>query len=395
MTTPVKFLLVDDLSENLLSLEALLRRDDLTLLMARSGDEALELLLHHDVALALIDVQMPGLNGFELAELMRGNERTRRIPIIFVTAGSHSAERRFQGYEAGAVDFIQKPIEADILRSKAEVFVEIYRQRQMIAEQRDILQEQAQALQLADTRKNEFLAILVHELRNPLAALHGGMKLLFRRPDSEKAEQISGLMQEQMSHIIRLVDDLLDISRITQGKINLSKSLFDLKAAVSIALEMTRATIEEKQHTVELTAPEKPCEVWADRVRITQCVSNLLNNAAKYTPSGGRIQVSVEVLEKTYRVAVADNGLGLSPEGSKAIFRMFEQIEEHRHHAHGGLGIGLALVKQLMELHGGDVAVWSDGPGRGSVFALEIPRGSPPDHDLPPVTVLSAETLEG
>ena len=394
MTTPVKFLLVDDLSENLLSLEALLRRDDLTLLMARSGDEALELLLHHDVALALIDVQMPGLNGFELAELMRGNERTRRIPIIFVTAGSHSAERRFQGYEAGAVDFIQKPIEADILRSKAEVFVEIYRQRQMIAEQRDILQEQAQALQLADTRKNEFLAILVHELRNPLAALHGGMKMLFRRPDPEKAEQISGLMQEQMSHIIRLVDDLLDISRITQGKINLSRSLFDLRAAVSIALEMTRSTIEEKHHTVEFTAPEMPCEVWADRVRITQCVSNLLNNAAKYTPNGGRIQITVEVLESAYRVSVADNGLGLSAEAAKAIFQMFEQVEEHRHHAHGGLGIGLALVKQLMEMHGGNVAVRSDGAGKGSVFALEIPKGVP-DQDLPSETNFPAGTLEG
>ncbi|OJF98196.1 hybrid sensor histidine kinase/response regulator [Pararhizobium antarcticum] len=374
MTMPVKFLLVDDLSENLLSLEALLRRADLTLLKARSGDEALELLLDHDIALALIDVQMPGLNGFELAELMRGNERTRRIPIIFVTAGSHSAERRFQGYEAGAVDFIQKPIEPHVLRSKAEVFVEIYRQRQMLAEQRDVLQAQAQALQLADRRKNEFLAVLVHELRNPLAALHGGLKLLFRGPEPEKAEQINGLMQEQMSHIIRLVDDLLDVSRITQGKINLSKTLFDLKDSVSAAVEMTKSAIDEKNHAVVLTVPEMSCDILADRVRITQCVSNLLNNAAKYTPSGGRIEVSVEVLENSYRVAVSDNGLGLTPEGSQAIFQMFGQIEEHRDHARGGLGIGLALVKQFIELHDGDVTVWSDGPGKGSVFALQIPK---------------------
>src|SRR6202021_2609592 len=136
---PVYFLLVDDLEENLLSLEALLRRDGLSLLKARSGDEALELLLHHDVALALIDVQMPGLNGFELAELMRGNDRTRRIPIIFVTAGNADSHRRFRGYEAGAVDFIYKPIESDILRSKAQVFFELYRQRQQIAAQRDEL----------------------------------------------------------------------------------------------------------------------------------------------------------------------------------------------------------------------------------------------------------------
>jgi two-component sensor histidine kinase len=160
----VSFLLVDDLEENLLSLEALLRRENLSLLKARSGDEALELLLEHEVALALIDVQMPGLNGFELAELMRGNERTRAIPIIFVTAGSADSQRRFRGYEAGAVDFIQKPIESDILRSKAGVFFDLFRQRQQIADQRDELEVQAEALREAGRRKDEFLVTLTHDL---------------------------------------------------------------------------------------------------------------------------------------------------------------------------------------------------------------------------------------
>jgi two-component sensor histidine kinase len=160
----VAFLLVDDLEENLLSLEALLRRDNLVLLTARSGDEALELLLQNDVALALIDVHMPGLSGFELAELMRGNERTRRIPIIFVTAGSADTQHRFRGYEAGAVDFIQKPIETDVLRSKADVFFELYRQRQQIAAQRDELERQAVALREAARRKDEFLLTLTHDI---------------------------------------------------------------------------------------------------------------------------------------------------------------------------------------------------------------------------------------
>src|ERR1700753_358558 len=157
---PVHFLLVDDLEENLLSLEALLRRDGLVQLKARSGDEALELLLRHEVALALVDVQMPGLNGLELAELMRGNERTRRVPIIFVTAGSGDVQRRFRGYEAGAVDFISKPIEPDILRGKADVFFELYRQRQRISAQRDELEAQAEALKEAGRRKDEFLITL-------------------------------------------------------------------------------------------------------------------------------------------------------------------------------------------------------------------------------------------
>lgn len=161
---PVKFLLVDDLEENLISLEALLKRDGLMLLKARSGDEALELLLRHDVALALVDVQMPGLNGFEMAELMRGNERTRLIPIIFVTAGAADSLRRFKGYESGAVDFIQKPIEPDIIRSKADVFFELYRQRQLLAAQRDELEVQALALKEAGRRKDEFLLTLSHDL---------------------------------------------------------------------------------------------------------------------------------------------------------------------------------------------------------------------------------------
>src|ERR1700744_2845080 len=161
---PVYFLMVDDLEENLLSLEALLRRDGLVLLKARSGDAALELLLQHDVALALVDVQMPGLNGFELAELMRGNERTRRVPIIFVTAGSGGRQGRFRGYGGGALGFIYKPIEPDILRSKADVFFELYRQRQQIAAQRDELEAHAEALKAAGRRKDEFLVTLTHDI---------------------------------------------------------------------------------------------------------------------------------------------------------------------------------------------------------------------------------------
>lgn len=394
MKPPVKFLLVDDLAENLLSLEALLRRDDLVLLKARSGDEALELLLDHDVALALIDVQMPGLDGFELAELMRGNERTRRIPIIFVTAGTHCAERRFQGYGAGAVDFIQKPIEPDILRSKTNVFFEIDRQRQMLAEQRDLLQAQAEALQLADRRKDEFLAVLAHELRNPLAALQSGLQLLSRKPDEAQGERISTLMQLQMTHLSRLVDDLLDASRITQGKIELRKITFDLRDAVSSAVEMVRPVLEGQRHDLIVKMPEHPIEVLADQVRVTQCIANLLNNSAKYTPSGGRIEVRVEDVSEAYRVTVTDNGLGLTQEASAAIFRMFEQVEDHLQHAHGGLGIGLALVKQLIELHGGSITVSSDGPNQGSAFTLVIPRvRTRPDPQLSRVLPVS-DTLE-
>lgn len=372
MTSPVKFLLVDDLPENLLSLEALLRRDDLVLLKARSGDEALELLLEHDVALALLDVQMPGLNGFELAELMRGNERTRRIPIIFVTAGAHSETRRFQGYEAGAVDFIQKPIEADILRSKTDVFFEIYRQRQTIAEQRDVLQSQANSLQLADRRKDEFLAVLAHELRNPLAALKAGLKLLARRPEGPQTEKVTGLMEDQITHLVRLVDDLLDVSRITQGKIELQRSFFDLREALKTAISMAAPNIEAKKHNVRTKFPDTPVTVFADDFRVTQCAVNLINNAAKYTLDGGNIEVGITEKGRDVSIWVTDNGLGLNPGEVDKIFEMFAQIDSHLEHARGGLGIGLALVKQLVELHGGSVSASSAGIGKGTTFTIML-----------------------
>lgn len=372
MSSPVKFLLVDDLPENLLSLEALLRRDDLVLLKARSGDEALELLLEHDVALALLDVQMPGLNGFELAELMRGNERTRRIPIIFVTAGAHSETRRFQGYEAGAVDFIQKPIEADILRSKTDVFFEIYRQRQTIAEQRDILQSQANSLQLADRRKDEFLAVLAHELRNPLAALKAGLKLLSRRPERPQTEKVTGLMEDQVTHLVRLVDDLMDVSRITQGKVELQKSFFDLREALKTAISMAAPNIEAKKHNVRTRFPDAPVTVFADDFRLTQCAVNLINNAAKYTLDGGNIEVGITEKGRDVSIWVSDDGLGLNPGEVDKIFEMFAQIDSHLEHARGGLGIGLALVKQLVELHGGAVSASSAGIGKGTTFTIML-----------------------
>ena len=231
---PVYFLLVDDLEENLLSLEGLLRRDGLVLLKARSGPQALELLLQYDVALAILDVQMPEMDGYELAELMRGTERTRRAPIIFLTAGAADRQRRFRGYEAGAVDFLNKPIEPDILRSKASVFFELYQQRNQIAAQRDELKSYAAALTEADRRKDEFLATLAHELRNPLAPIRNGLDILRTSPTAPNAEEIRDVMDRQLSHLVRLVDDLLDVSRVSQGKIDLRKARVALSDVIKI-----------------------------------------------------------------------------------------------------------------------------------------------------------------
>jgi len=374
----VSFLLVDDLEENLISLEALLRREGLRLLRARSGDDALELLLKHDVALALIDVQMPGMNGFELAELMRGNERSRRVPIIFVTAGSPDRAWRFQGYEAGAVDFIQKPIEADILRGKADVFFELYRQRQQLAMQRDELEARATALKEADHRKDIFLATLAHELRNPLAPLRHGLDILNRNPDKAEADRIRSVMDRQLSHLVRLIDDLLDVSRVSQGKIELRRQNVRIQDVVNLAVEASRPAIDAAGHTLVAELPSGPVWVDGDPARLSQVIGNLLTNSAKYTPDGGRIEISVREAGPDVAITVSDNGVGIPEDMRSKVFQLFTQVDDHLTRSQGGLGIGLALVNQLVALHGGCIDVTATETGAGTSFVVRLPLAAAP-----------------
>lgn len=371
---PIHFLLVDDLEENLVALEALLRRDGLTCLKARSGDEALELLLTHEVALALLDVQMPGMDGFQLAEFMRGNARARHVPIIFVTAGSADSQRRFRGYEAGAVDFIQKPIEADILRGKAAVFFDLFQQKRQIQIQRDKMEAYAAQLRAADQRKNEFLAVLGHELRNPLMALRAGLQLMEREDAPSRTASIRERMATQVFHLSRLIEDLLDVSRIDQGKINLRLERVSIHTVLSSAVDTSRPKIDAGGHSLSVRLPEDPAWVTADFTRLSQVVSNLLTNAAKYTPPGGEIRLFAHPGDDSIEIVVEDNGVGIAPELQSSIFNMYTQLPGPDVRSSEGLGIGLALVKQLVDLHKGGIAVHSDGSGKGSRFTVRLPR---------------------
>ncbi len=373
----VHFLLVDDLEGNLLSLEAVLRRDGLQCLKATSGVEALELLLEHEVALAIVDVQMPGMDGFELAELMRGNERTRRVPIVFLTAGSADYQRRFRGYEAGAVDFLHKPIEPDILRSKAEVFFELFRQRQQIASQRD-------ALELADRRKDEFLAVLAHELRNPLTPLRYGLDIMRLFPDKPLEGDIRAMMDRQLTHLVRLIDDLMDVSRISRGKIELRRERIAIQSAVEAAVEASRPLIDSKGHQLDFEIPGEPLWVEGDITRLSQVLCNLLNNAAKYTADGGRIGISLRRSGAFAELDITDNGIGIPGEMLMQIFELFTQVERDSERARSGLGIGLALARQLVELHGGSLDARSPGDGAGTTFTLRLPlQETGPEHSPP------------
>ena len=373
MTYKAKFLLVDDLEENLVALEALLSRDGLDLDKARSGEDALELMLANEYALALLDVQMPGMDGFELAEIMRANERSRHIPIIFVTAGSGDAVRRFRGYEAGAVDFILKPIEADVLRSKANVFLDLYLQRQQIVAQRDELETLTTALQAADQQKNRFLAVLAHELRNPLAVLAAGINILERKTDPDVIDTIRKSMRQHLGYMTRLVDDLLDINRIEHGKISLRREGVLLSDILPSALEVAAPAIEVGNHALAVELPQQAILLDVDPARFIQIVGNVVSNAARYTPKGGRIDVSVNRIANNASIVVSDNGVGIPTDQQSRIFQMFEQSDAGMGVVGDGLGIGLALVKQLVELHGGTIHLVSSVPGEGSTFEIQLP----------------------
>lgn len=414
---PINFLLVDDRDANLVALERLLRRDGLHLLKARSGPEALELLLKHDVALALVDVQMPGMDGFELAELMRGSDRTRRVPIVFITAGHSDQKRRFRGYETGAVDFLQKPIENDVLKSKASVFFDLHTERQEVQRQRDemerinlenarLLEESRQfaaALQDADQRKDEFLATLAHELRNPLSPILNGIQLLgLLQPDdeteSEEAQEnaeIREMIERQVHHMVRLVDDLLEVSRITSGKIHLQTERIELAQVLRHAVETSRPNIVETEHQLDILMPDEKVFVNGDMTRLAQVVSNLLNNSARYTPSGGRITLTLESRGDHAKIKVGDNGIGIPTGMLDKVFELFAQVNRQHKQANGGLGIGLALVKHLVELHQGTVSVHSDGENCGAEFTVNIPLLQPEPAFAEPVTLTRTDRNHG
>src|SRR5689334_10194611 len=273
MTTMVKCLLVDDLEDNLLVLQHLLRGDDVELLLARSGVEALDLLLEHEVALALVDVQMPEMDGFELAELMRGSERTRDVPIIFVTAGAHDQLRIFKGYETGAVDFLFKPIEPHILRNKAGVFFQLHRQKQQLASQ---LRERTETLRL-----NEMLtAVLSHDLRSPLNAVLTSAVLIQRRATEPTVQQAAERILSSGRRMSRMIEDMLDVARARlAGGIALKREPADLGALLDRVVPEVRAAYPERR--VEVTRQGDLQGNW-DGERLAQVTSNLLGNALQH-----------------------------------------------------------------------------------------------------------------
>jgi signal transduction histidine kinase len=432
----VNILLVDDQPARLLSYESILGSLGQHLISVRSGNEALQQVLTTELAVILLDVSMPGMDGFETAALIHNHPRYQHIPIIFVTGIHVNDLDRLKGYQLGAVDYVSIPIVPEILRSKVAVLVELHCQRKKLQElnaslaaanarlemdntalqaektrelevlnqhlseankelakanQALLVENQERmrvesALKEADRHKDEFLAILAHELRNPLAPIRHAVDIMSNIDLDNKAFIWSReVIGRQATHLTRLVEDLLDVSRITHGTIRLHKEVVTVQSIIDRAIEALTPVIRNHNHELQVDCTDPSITVYGDPVRLVQVLGNLLNNAAKFSPQPGVIRVVVDVKQSTVEFRIIDSGIGIAPESLSQLFTLFSQIHNandlfqsstRRHgdsHSEHGLGIGLALVKRLVELHDGSVSVRSAGLNAGSEFIFSLP----------------------
>jgi signal transduction histidine kinase len=408
MTIPetVNILIVDDEPRNLSVLESILDDPCYRLVRANSGDDALLALMADEFALLVLDVQMPGMTGFELAQLVKERRKTARIPIIFLTAFYNEDQHILEGYGSGAVDYLHKPVNPAVLKSKVAVFAELHKKGreleranrmllaevaerrraearlselnasldQRVTERTAALQASEERLRETGRRKDEFLATLAHELRNPLAPVRNAIHFLkLRGPGTSDVQWASDVIDRQVHGMARLIDDLMDISRINQGRIELRRKTVALDAILADAVETIQPQIDGSGHKLTVLQPPAKLLVDADRARMAQAFMNLLSNAAKYTDPGGQIELRVVSEGGMAAVSVRDNGMGIAPHRLDEVFEMFSQEEPALARSRGGLGIGLALTRRLVQMHGGTVAARSEGPGKGSEFLVRIP----------------------
>ncbi len=365
--TDAKILLVDDRKENLLALEALLADLGVTFFKAHSGHEALELALKNDFALAILDVQMPEMDGFELAELMRGVEKTRRIPIIFVTAATHSSNFVFKGYDSGAVDFLYKPLEPAVLKSKAKIFIQLYNDKKLLEAQKD-------AAETADRLKSEFLANISHEIRTPLNAILGFANLI----------KDENLLPQERNHYVdiisrsghvlaRVIDDILDLSKAEAGQIRIFPENFSPLEVLQNVVDDSKALAQAKGLKLEFETYGDVPNIFSDLGRARQILTNIIGNAIKFSENGAvKIILSFSKEQGKISYLVTDTGIGISEKDQLSLFHRFVQADGSMTRKFGGTGLGLLLSRKLAQALGGDVVLRSSHLGAGSTFEVTL-----------------------
>jgi signal transduction histidine kinase len=410
-----RILVVDDLPEKRLAYGAILAGLDAEVVMAGSGEEALKRVLEAEFAVILLDVNMPGMDGLETAELLRQHRNARHTPIILVTAYADGVQSA-RGYELGVVDYVQVPVVAPVMRAKVGVFLDLFLTRAALARANQYLEsrvtERTAELLRSNARlqseieerlraenereellarerllrgqaeelsrlKDEFLATMSHELRTPLNAIFGWITLLrTRRLDEATQARALETIERNARAQKRLIEDLLDVSRIVTGKIALELSDLVPLRAVEGAIATMQPAAQAKEVTIVPALGEAAGVVRGDFARLQQIVCNLLSNAIKFTPPGGRVDVEVARVGDQVQISVADTGQGIKKEFLPHVFERFRQEDGSISRRHGGLGLGLAIVRHLVELHSGTVEAQSEGEGRGARFIVRLPAST-------------------
>ena len=366
--TKVKVLLVDDKPENLFSLEAILEAEDREIFTASSGNEGLKLAIRNDFALILSDVQMPGMDGFEMVEILRTNPKNMRVPVIFVTAISKEEKYVHKGYSEGAVDYLFKPLDPTVVRAKTDIFISLYQQKQM-------LKNQKEELQRLNGQKNKFIGMAAHDLRNPLGVLQYFTKMFLEdTKESLKKEyyQYMETMHSTANFMMNLVDELLDISKIESGTFTLMKQNVDPYQLINEAVEINRIFSQRKSITINASLEENIPDLMLDYGKITQVLNNLISNAIKYAPHHTSIQINARSEKNNLVIEVIDQGQGIPANEIDKLFQPFQITSVRGTAGEKSTGLGLTIVAKMIEAHLGTIQVES-AVGKGSTFRVRLP----------------------
>ena len=364
-------LIVDDIPENLYSLKKVLELNGFVVDTALSGEEALKKILKNAYVLIILDVQMPDMDGFEVADAISGSSKTKNIPIIFLSAANTGKRFITKGYASGGLDYITKPVDVDILLLKVKTFYNLYEKTQQLILAQASLQEEIEFRKAAENKKDEFICMASHELKTPLTSVKGYVKLIERvvkKYDDEILNKHLNRTNVQLEKLHKLIADLLDISKIETGKIEFNKVLFDFDKMINNAIDIVQHT----QDCVIIKNGIVNIQFYGDEMRIEQVIINYLTNAIKYSPNINEVHVNVTLtLNKEVYVGVKDCGIGISKELQQHIFEKFYRVQESAIRFQG-LGIGLYICSEIVKRHNGHLGVISEY-GKGSEFYFTLP----------------------